>query len=101
MPTGAPDAVVADKTATNQAAVYRLNGDRNPLHIDPAMAAIGGFNQPILHGLCSFGFAVRQVVTRYADGNPANVRALKVRFTAPVFPGETLETSMWKRGRQT
>ena len=98
VPQGAPDAVVSDKTSTSQAAVYRLNGDRNPLHIDPAMAAIGGFTQPILHGLCSFGFAVRHVVTSFGEGKSSNVKTIKVRFTAPVYPGETLETAMWVRG---
>ena len=100
IPTGEPDAKENDKTSTSQAAVYRLNGDINPLHIDPQMAAVGGFDKPILHGLCSFGFAVRHVLRRFGKNDPANVKSIKVRFTAPVYPGETLETSMWQRGNR-
>ena len=98
MPAGAPDAEASDATSTSQAALYRLNGDVNPLHIDPNMAAVGGFDRPILHGLCTFGFAVRHVLTRFGEGNADNVRAIKVRMAAPVYPGETLTTSMWVRG---
>ena len=98
LPSGPPDAELSEKTSTNQAAVYRLNGDINPLHIDPQMAAIGGFDRPILHGLCSFGFATRHVLARFGENNPNNVGAIKARFTAPVFPGETLKTAMWVRG---
>ena len=98
IPDGAPCAKETEKTHTNQAAVYRLTGDANPLHIDPAMASIGGFDKPILHGLCSFGYATRHVLRKFGDNNPANVKAIKVRFASPVYPGETLETSMWQRG---
>ncbi len=98
IPTGECDAKESDTTTTSQAALYRLNGDVNPLHIDPQMAAMGGFDKPSLHGLCSFGIAVRQILRRYGNNDRTNVKAIKARFTAPVYPGETLETQMWQRG---
>lgn len=95
VPTRAPDHVYSEKTHTNQAAVYRLaSGDLNPLHIDPAMARVARFDQPILHGLCTFGFGVRHVLIALGQSE-ANVSSLQARFSKPVFPGETLETSVW------
>ena len=96
MPTRAPDTVFEQKTLPNQALFYRLCGDRNPLHADPAYAATGGFDRPILHGLCTFGHAAAAVVRRCADYEPDRVTDLAVRFTRPVFPGETIRTEMWK-----
>ncbi|KAJ2552662.1 hypothetical protein EV175_003229 [Coemansia sp. RSA 1933] len=95
-PQRAPDAICAQKTSPEQAALYRLAGDFNPLHIDPAMSAMGGFKVPILHGLCTFGHAARHVVKLAAPAADASrLRSVKARFATPVYPGETLETSVW------
>lgn len=97
IPKRQPDRVVEEKVSVDQAALYRMgSGDLNPLHIDPTFAKMSGFKEPILHGLCSMGFAVRQVVDTFANGDGAQLKAVKVRFSSPVIPGQTLQTEMWK-----
>ncbi|KAL0564288.1 hypothetical protein V5O48_017763 [Marasmius crinis-equi] len=92
-PKRAPDATMEEKTFPSQAALYRLSGDYNPLHILPEFAAIGGFDKPILHGLCSFGIAGKHIYKTYGAFSD-----IKVRFAGVVYPGETLVTEMWKEG---
>ena len=88
------------KTNSDQAALYRMSGDLNPLHISPEFAAFGGFSSPILHGLCSLGISVRQVLQHFTDNDPAQLTAVKVRFSKPVTPGQTLRTDMWREGER-
>jgi 3-hydroxyacyl-CoA dehydrogenase/3a,7a,12a-trihydroxy-5b-cholest-24-enoyl-CoA hydratase len=96
-PSRAPDAAFEEKTSPNQALLYRLSGDWNPLHADPAFAKNFGFEKPILHGLCTFGFAARHVVSKFAPGgDPRFFRNIKARFAHSVIPGETLVTEMWR-----
>jgi acyl dehydratase len=98
IPDRAPDAVFSQRTMPQQALLYRLAGDRNPLHADPAYAAKGGFPRPILHGLCTFGHACGAVVRACCDYDPDVIREIATRFTRPVFPGETIRTEMWRDG---
>ncbi len=95
-PDRAPDVVVESPTLTSQALLYRLSGDKNPLHVDPMMAKMGGFDVPILHGLCTFGYLGRAVVETCTDNEPERFKSIQVRFSKPVFPGETIVSQLWK-----
>ena len=94
-PDRAPDHEVTYQTSPDQALVYRLSGDRNPLHSDPSFAAIGGFDRPILHGLCTYGFTGRALLHSLCGSDPALFGHVEGRFTSPVFPGEALTVTMW------
>ncbi len=95
-PSRPPDAVVEYPTITQQALLYRLSGDKNPLHADPGFAAMGGFDKPILHGLCTFANVGRAVIQACAGDDPTRFRAIKVRFARPVMPGQAITTEMWR-----
>jgi acyl dehydratase len=97
-PDRAPDFEVSYPTSPDQALLYRLNGDRNPLHSDPAFAAKGGFDRPILHGLCTYGFTGRALLHSLCGGDPVRFGAMDGRFTAPVFPGDDLTVRIWADG---
>jgi multifunctional beta-oxidation protein len=92
-PKRTPDHITEEQTTPEQAVLYRLSGDYNPLHVDPAFAKMGGFNVPILHGLCFFGFAAKALYSHYGA-----FRNIKVRFAGTVLPGQTIVTEMWKEG---
>lgn len=98
VPERAPDLSVELPTRTEQALIYRLSGDYNPLHIDPKVAKSAGFDKPILHGLCSYGIACRALVRSVCEGQPARLHRFDVRFSSPVYPGETIVTDIWKEG---
>jgi len=95
-PERAPDIVVESPTLASQALLYRLSGDKNPLHVDPMMAKMGGFDVPILHGLCTFGYLGRAVVETFTDNEPERFKSIQVRLSKPVFPGETIVSQLWK-----
>lgn len=92
----APDFTDTQPTRPEAALLYRLMGDYNPLHADPAVAAKAGFERPILHGLASYGLVAHAVLRRCCGGDPARLKALDIRFAAPVYPGETLVTEIWR-----
>jgi acyl dehydratase len=97
IPDREPDAKVALPTTEDQPLIYRLSGDRNPLHSDPWFAKnLAGFPKPILHGLCTYGVAGRVLVAKLGGNDATKIKAVGARFTSPVFPGETLTTSVWR-----
>ena len=98
IPERAPDLVKECDTRQDQAFLYALSGDRNPLHRDPRFAKMAGFPRPILHGLCSYGTACRAVLGAVAEYDPTRIKGFDVRFSKPVFPGETIVTEIWVDG---
>ena len=97
-PSRAPDGQVEQRIREDQALLYRLSGDRNPLHVDPEFAHAFGLPRPILHGLCTYGFAARHVLRAAAGDDAGRFKGIRVKFAAPVFPGETLVTQVWREG---
>ena len=95
LPDRAPEMTVDIKTAANSALIYRLSGDYNPLHADPAIAAKGGFKAPILHGLCTYAVAGRAILKACCNNEPSRLTGLAVRFSSPVYPGETIRVEIW------
>lgn len=95
LPDRTPDQTLAITTLPQAALIYRLSGDYNPLHADPAVARSGGFERPILHGLCTFGVVCRALLEMACGNDPAKLRSMQVRFSSPVYPGETIVTELW------
>jgi acyl dehydratase len=98
VPEREPDASLDFATKEDQALIYRLSGDRNPLHADPGIAKMAGFPRPILHGLCTYGITCRAVMQAFADMDPAKIKSHAIRFSSPVFPGETITVDLWRDG---
>jgi acyl dehydratase len=98
VPTRAPDKSIDIPTRPDQALIYRLCGDRNPLHSDPEFARRAGFPKPILHGMCTFGITCRGILQTFADYDPAAFRQHAARFSSPVYPGETVTLDLWRDG---
>ncbi len=98
MPESAPDLVIDLPTIARQALIYRLSGDYNPVHIDPDVAAEAGFDMPILHGLCTFGVACLGIVQHICNGDPDRLKEIFVRFSRPVFPGDTIRLELFEEG---
>ncbi|MEM7611290.1 MAG: MaoC/PaaZ C-terminal domain-containing protein [Pseudomonadota bacterium] len=96
LPARGPDLTHHAPTRAEQAFLYRLNGDHNPLHVDPARARAAGFNRPILHGLCTYGFACRAILETICDYDATLIGEFNARFSAPVFPGDVITTHMWQ-----
>jgi acyl dehydratase len=98
VPDKPADHEITYPTRIDQALLYRLSGDRNPLHSDPAFAKMAGFDRPILHGLCTYGFTGRALLHTLAGGDPGRFRSMNGRFSSPVFPGEALTVKVWRTG---
>ncbi|MEO8279413.1 MAG: MaoC/PaaZ C-terminal domain-containing protein [Ideonella sp.] len=97
-PDSPAEATVKLPTSRRAALLYRLNGDRNPIHVSPQSANSAGFDRPILHGLCTYGMAARAILREYCNNDPARLASLALRFSAPFYPGETLSVELWRRG---
>jgi acyl dehydratase len=97
-PERAPDKEVTYETRSDQALLYRLSGDRNPLHSDPSFAKLAGFPKPILHGLCTYGVTGRALLHGLCGSDPAKFKVMDARFSKPVYPGDTLTVKMWNDG---
>lgn len=98
IPERAADNRCSLPTLPQSALIYRLSGDYNPIHADPALARKAGFDRPILHGLCTLGVATHAVLQTYCGNDPAKLRSLRLRFSSPVYPGETIVTEFWRDG---
>ncbi len=98
VPESEPDARIELPTRADAAVLYRLSGDTNPLHIDPAVAARAGFDKPILHGLATYGNACRGILARYCEHDASRLKSIRARLTSPVYPGETLVLECWRVG---
>jgi acyl dehydratase len=98
LPDRPADKSLSLSTLPQSALIYRLSGDYNPIHADPVLARKAGFDRPILHGLCTLGVATRAVLNAYTNGDPSRLRSLQLRFSAPVYPGETIATEFWQDG---
>lgn len=98
LPARKADHEITYRTRPDQALLYRLSGDRNPLHSDPEFAKLAGFPRPILHGLCTYGFTGRALLRALCGGDPARFKSMEGRFSKPVFPGESLTIKMWVDG---
>ena len=97
-PDRSPDHQMVYRTREDQALIYRLSGDRNPLHSDPSFAKMGGFDRPILHGLCTYGYTGRGLLAKLCDSDPSRFKSMNARFSKPVYPGDELTVSMWMNG---
>jgi acyl dehydratase len=95
-PDRAPDVTVESPTLKRQAAIYRLSGDYNPLHVDPQFAGMAGYDRPIIHGLCTFGIVGKAVLNACCNNEPEKFKSIKARFSRPAWPGDTIITEMWK-----
>ena len=97
-PDRSPDHQIVYQTRDDQALIYWLSGDRNPLHSDPSFAKMGGFDRPILHGLCTYGYTGRGLLAKLCDSDPSRFKSMNARFSKPVYPGDKLTVSMWVEG---
>lgn len=99
-PVRPPDLTLDFTTRPDQALLYRLNGDRNPLHCDPQFAKVAGFRRPVLHGLCTYGITCRAVLQGFVNFDAGAIASHQVRFSAPAYPGETISVDLWQDGRE-